>query len=71
MIKKSLQKYNPCLIKSLIDTRIEQTRLTLSGLERAKVAAKYNLPYLLAESEKKEKKAEKLKQSPEVDKESL
>ena len=69
--KKESAKYNPCLIKSLIDTRIEQTRLTLSGLERAKVAVKYNLPYLLAESEKKEKKAEKLKQSPEVDKESL
>lgn len=71
--EKESAKYSPCLIKSLIDSRIAQQQLTLSGLERAVIAKKYNLPFLIAPGEVKVKDDNKPKQpvDPVKDKESL
>lgn len=43
--------YRPCLMKSLIDTKRAQLEFTLSGLERAKFAQKYNIPMLTTQNE--------------------
>lgn len=65
-------KYKPCLVKSLIDTRIAQNQLTLAGLERAKIAKQYNLPMLSVPGDKEPAPVEPpLVQTPEQDKESL
>lgn len=65
-------KYGPCLVKSLIDTRIAQNQLTQAGLERAKIAKKYNLPILSIPGDKEPAPVEPpLVQTPEQDKESL
>lgn len=73
--EKESAKYNPCLIKSLIETRIAQQQFTLSGLERAKIAYKYNIPFLIFPNEflnkDNERKPELPKQTPEEDKAAL
>lgn len=70
--QKESEKYRPCLIKSLIETRIAQTRLTLSGLERAKIAKQYNLPFLSIATEKAPQLGQQEQnQTPEADKEAL
>lgn len=70
--KQESAKYKPCLVKSLIDTRIAQNQLTQAGLERAKIAKKYNLPILSIPGDKEPTPAEApLVQTPEQDKESL
>jgi len=73
--KMESAKYSQCLIKSLIETRIAQQQFTLSGLERAKIAYKYNIPFLLLQNENlnsdKEVKPERPKQTPEEDKSAL
>lgn len=70
--KEESAQYKPCLVKSLIETRIAQTKLALSGLERAKIAKQYNLPFLLIPGEKATKDiAPKINQSPEQDKDAL
>ena len=38
-------------MKSLIDTKRAQLEFTLSGLERAKFAQKYNIPMLTTQNE--------------------
>lgn len=70
--KKESAQYRPCLVKSLIDTRIAQNRLTLSGLERARIAKKYNLPFLVIQGEKVPSvPEEEVKQTPEQDKDAI
>ena len=70
--KQESAKYKPCLVKSLIDTRIAQNQLTQAGLERAKIAKKYNLPILSLPGDKDPVPADApLVQTLEQDKESL
>lgn len=68
-IKESAQ-YKPCLVKSLIDARVATDQFTLAGLQRAKIANRYELPILLFPQERSGGKAEEspsFKQSPELD----
>lgn len=69
--KKESDKYKPCLIKSLIDTRIAQTQLLLSSIERAKIAKQFNLPFLEITNKKETEDSPPLIQSQSEDKDSL
>ncbi len=67
--------YSPCLVKSLIESRIAQNKFSLSGVERALIAQKYNIPFILlpneAQKSEDKPKASPVKQSPEEDLNSL
>lgn len=65
--------YRPCLMKSLIDTKRAQLEFTLSGLERAKFAQKYNIPMLTTQNEqdKAEEPIDTYKENKEVDADAL
>lgn len=71
--KAESARYNPCLVKSLIDARIAQEELTVAGLERAMIAQKYGIPFLILPDEKQKKPTVKppVVQSPQQDKEAL
>lgn len=65
--------YRPCLMKSLIDTKRAQLEFTLSGLERAKFARKYNIPMLTTqiEQDKAVEPVDMYKENKEVDADAL
>lgn len=65
--------YSPCLMKSLIDTKRAQLEFTLSGLERAKIAQKYNIPMLTTKNEqdKAVEPVDTYKENKEVDADAL
>ncbi|WP_302413145.1 hypothetical protein [uncultured Desulfovibrio sp.] len=69
--EKESALYKPCLIKTLIELRIAQQRMTVAGIERAIIAKKYNLPFIITPTEVKETPKNKVIQTPEQDKESL
>lgn len=78
-LKEEIQKgfeessqYAPCLVKSLIDTRVATEQFTLSGLQRARIAYKFGLPILLFSQERTGQSFEApVKQSPEMDSKAL
>ncbi|WP_431639145.1 hypothetical protein WCP94_000229 (plasmid) [Bilophila wadsworthia] len=60
-------------MKSLIDTKRAQLEFTLSGLERAKFAQKYNIPMLTTQNEQDKAVApvDTYKENKEVDADAL
>lgn len=71
--KSESNLYRPCLMKSLIDTKRAQLEFTLSGLERAKIAQKYNIPMLTTQNEqdKAVEPVDTYKENKEVDADAL
>lgn len=71
--KRESAQYSPCLIKSLIDLRVAQEKLTLASLERTMIAKRYNLPLIqLPNGENKGLPNKKKRpENPELDRDSL
>ena len=57
-------KYRPCLVKTLIDSRIEQQKNTLAALEGQFLMKKYGIPSFMPQTKQSPKKT---KQSREMD----
>jgi len=64
--------YSPCLVKALIDSRIAQNKFSISRIEHALIAKKYNIPFILQDNSNTIKQQNnQVKQSPEEDLNSL